>query len=148
MSSGLRTVIGTGINETGVVPKVGYAKGSGGVVPPSHTGMCLGAHSVCHISLLNSRRTRQGMLLMDRLESCSGLFLYSASTLLFGGSRSESGELPEDSSASAAASLCSDRISSLPLFCLAEGARWPLPHTFSTHSPSRLVRRRSFSYCR
>ena len=46
MSSGLRTVVGTSINGTNAVPKVGYPKGSGGVVPPSHAGMCSGARSV------------------------------------------------------------------------------------------------------
>ena len=95
-----------------------------------------------------SMRTRRGMPLTDRLEHRGGLFLDSASILFFGGSRSGSGELPEDNSSSAAASLPSNRIGSLPLFCFAGGVRWPLPRTFSTRSPSRRVHRRSFSYCR
>ena len=39
MSSGPRTAVGTGINETGAVPKAGYSKGSGGAASPSHAGM-------------------------------------------------------------------------------------------------------------
>ena len=39
-------MVGTGINETGVVPKAGYPKGSGGAAPPSHAGMGSGACSV------------------------------------------------------------------------------------------------------
>ena len=58
------------------------------------------------------------MPLTDRLERRGGLFIDSASTLFFGGIGFGSGELPEDNSSSAAASLSSDWISSLPLFCL------------------------------
>ena len=137
-----------GINGTGAVPKVRYPNESGGAAPPSHVGMFLGARSVCRLSLLNSLRTRRGMPLTDRLERREGLFLDSASTLFFRGSGFRSGELPEDNSSSATASLSSDRIGSLPLFCLTGGAGWPLPRTFSTCSPSRQVRKRSFSYCR
>ena len=57
MSSGPQTTVGTGINGTGVVPKVGYPKGSGGATPPSHAGMCSGARSVWRRSLLNSPHT-------------------------------------------------------------------------------------------
>ena len=85
---------------------------------------------------------------MDRLESHGGLFLDLASTLFFGGSASGNGELLEDNSPSAAASLFSNHIGSLPFFCLTEGAGWLLPRTFSAHSPSRRVRKWSFSYCR
>ena len=47
-----------GINGTGAIPKAGYLKGSGGVAPLSQACMFLGAHSICHLSLLNSLRTR------------------------------------------------------------------------------------------
>ena len=67
MSSGPWTAVDTGINGTGALPKVGYLKGSGGVTPPNDAGMCSGAHSKCLLSLLNSRRTRRGMPLTDRL---------------------------------------------------------------------------------
>ena len=77
------------------------------------------------------------MSLTDRLERRGGLFFDSVSTLFFGGSASGSGELPEDNSSSATASLSSDRIGSLPLFCLTRGAGWPLPRTFLARSPSR-----------
>ena len=130
MSSGLRTTVGTGINGTGAVPKAGYSKGSGGAAPPSHAGMCLRAHFVCRLSLLNSSSTQRGMPLTDLLERRGGLFLDSNSTLFFGGSGSGSGELPEDSSSSVAASPSSDRIGSLPLFCLVGGGGWPDPRTF------------------
>ena len=46
MSSGPRIAVGMSINEMGVVPKVGYPKGSGGVVPPNHAGMCSGVRSI------------------------------------------------------------------------------------------------------
>ena len=146
MSLGPWTAVGTGINRMDAVPMAGFPKGSGGAL--SHAGMCLGARSVCCLSLLNSCCTLRGMPLTDRLEHRGGFFLYSASTLFFGGSGSESGELPKDSLSSAAASLSSNRIGSLPLFCLTRGIRWPLPRTFSAHSPSRRVRRQSFSCCR
>ena len=57
--------------------------------------------------------------------------------IILRGSASGSGELPEDNSSSAAASLSYDRIGSLPLFCLSGGAGWPLPRTFSALSPPR-----------
>ena len=148
MSSGPRTAVDTGINGTGALPKVGYLKGSGGVTPPNDTGMCSRTRSKCLLSLLNSRRTRRGMPLTDRLERRGGLFLDSDSTLFFEGSGSGSRELPKDSSSSAAVSLSSDQIGSLPLFYLAGGGGWPLPRTFSVHSPSRRVRSRSFSCCK
>ena len=109
MSSGPQTTVGTGINGTGVVPNVGYPKGSGGGAPSSHAGMFSGARSVCHLSLLNFFRTRRGMPLTDRLERRGGLFLNSASTLFFGSSGSGNGELPKDNSSSAATLLSSDR---------------------------------------
>ena len=148
MSSGHRTAVGTCINGTGAAPKARYPSGSGGASPPSHAGMFSRARSDCHLSLLNSLRTRRGMLLTYWLERRRGLFLDSASTLFFGGSGSGSGELSEDNSSSVAASLSSNRIDSLPLFCLTGGAVWPLPRTFSTSSPSRQVRKRSFFCCR
>ena len=40
MSSSLRIAVGKGINGTDAVPKAGYPKGSGGVAPPNHAGMC------------------------------------------------------------------------------------------------------------
>ena len=145
MSSSPRTTVGMGINETGTFPKAGYLKGSGDASPPSHAGMCSGAHSVYRLSLLNSLCNRRGMPLTDRLERRGGLFLDSASTLFFGGSGSKSWELSKDNSSSAAASLSFDRIGSLPLFCLAGDAMWLLPLTFLTRSPSRRERRRPFS---
>ena len=137
MSSCPWIAVGTGINGTGVVPKAGYPKGSGGAAPLSHTSVRSRVRSACRLSLLNSHRTQRGMPLTDRLERHEGLFLDSASTLLFGGSGFGSGELLEDSSSSAVASLSFDRIGSLPLFCLAGGGGWSLPRTFSTRSPSR-----------
>ena len=137
MSSGPRIAVGTGINGMGVILKAGYPKGSGGAAPLSHAGMCSRERSVYRLSLLNSRRTRRGMPLTDQLEHRGGLFIDSNSTLCFGDSGSGSRELLEDSSSSAAALLSFDRISSLPLFCLAGGGGWPLPHKFSARSPSR-----------
>ena len=110
--------------------------------------MFSGVHAVCRFSLLNSLYTRRGMPLTDRLERHEGLFLHLASTLFFRGGRSKSEKLSEDNSSSAAASLSSARIGSLPLFCLTRGARWLLPRAFLIRSPSRRVRKRSFSYCR
>ena len=107
--------------------------------------MFSGVHSYCRLSILNSLRTRRGMLLADRLEHRGGPFLDSASTFFFGGSRSKSGELLEDNSSSAATLLSSGWIGFSPLFCLTGGAGWPLFCTSSTRSPSRRVRRRSFS---
>ena len=148
MFSGPRTTVGTGIYGTGTAPKVGYPNGSGDAAPPSHAGMFSGARSDDLLSLLNSIRTRRGMLLMDQLEHRRGLFLDSASTLFFGGGRFGSGELSKDNSSFVAASLSSGRIGSLPLFCLIGGAGWLLPRAFSIRSPSRRVRRRSFSCLR
>ena len=116
MSSGPRTEVGAGIYRTGAAPKVGYPNGSDGAAPPSQAGMFSGSHSDCRLSLLNSLRTRRGMPLMDRLERRGCVFLDSASTLFFGGVRSESRELLEANSSSVAASLPSSRIGSLPLF--------------------------------
>ena len=148
MSFGPRTVVGAGMYGAGVAPKVGYTNGSDGVAPICHVGIFSGACSDCCLSLLNSLHTRRGMPLTDWLEWHGGLFLDSASTLFFGGGRSGSGELPEDNSLSATASLSSGRIGSLPLFCLTGGIRWLLPHAFSTRSSSRRAHRRSFSCCR
>ena len=144
MSSGPRTVVGIGIYGTGAAPKAGYPNRSDGAAPPSHASMFSRAHFDCHLSL----HTRQGMPLADRLERHGGLFLDSASTLFFGGGRSGSGELSEDNSSSAAASLSSDRIGSLPSFCLTGGAGWLLPYAFSIRSPSRRACRQSFSCCK
>ena len=65
MSSGPKTTVGTGINGTGATSKAGYPNGGGGAAPPSHTGMFSGARSDCHLSLLNSLRTRRGMPLTN-----------------------------------------------------------------------------------
>ena len=77
-----------------------------------------------------------------------GLFLDSASTLFFKGGKSGSGEQPEDNSSFAAASLSSDRMGSLPLFYLTEGAGRLLSRAFSPRSSSKQARNRSFSYFR
>ena len=71
------------------------------------------------------------MSLTELLERREGLFVDSASTLLFGGERLGSGELPEDNSSSTAESLSTGRIGSLPLFSLTGGAGWLLTHVFS-----------------
>ena len=71
------------------------------------------------------------MPLTELLERHRGLFLDSASMLFFGGERSGSGELQEDNSLSAIASLSPGRMGSLPLFCLTGGAGWLLPRAFS-----------------
>ena len=122
MSSGPRTAVGTRIYGAGAAPKVGCPNGSDCAEPPGHAGMHSGVCSDYHFSLLNSLSTRRGMPLMDQLEQHRGLFLDSASTLFFGGERSGSGELQEDSSSPVAASMSSRRIGSLPLFCLNKGA--------------------------
>ena len=70
------------------------------------------------------------MPLIERLEWRGGLFLDSASTMFFGGERSSNGELPEDNSSSAAASLSPGKMGSLPLLCLIGGAGWLLPRLF------------------
>ena len=114
-----------------VTPKVGYMNGSDGSMPLCRVSKFSGAYSNCHRSLLLSLRTRQCTPLMERLEWRRGLFRDSASTLFFGGDRLGSGELPEDNSSSAAASLSPERIGSLPLLCLLGGAGWMLPRTFS-----------------
>ena len=107
MSSGSRTAKGSGIHGASAAPKVGYPNGSDGTAPPSHTGMFSGAHFDCHLSLLNSIRTRWGIPLTDRLERRGGLFLNYTSTLFFGGVRSGSEYLTEDNLLSDAASLSS-----------------------------------------
>ena len=131
MSFGPRIVVGAGIYGAGVAPRMGYTNGSDGAMPLCHVGIFSGAYFDCRLYLLNSLLTRRGMLLMDRLERRGGLFLDLVSTLFFRGGRSGSGELPKDNSLSTAASLSSDPIGSLPLFCLTRGARWLLPRAFS-----------------
>ena len=121
MSSGPLTAIGASIYGTGVAPNVGYPNGSYGAAPLSHAGMFSRARSNCCLSLLNSLYTLRGMPMTDRLERRGGLFLDSASTLFFGGVRSGSEEMPKDNLSSGAASQSSDRIDSLPLFCLTGG---------------------------
>ena len=148
MSSGPQIVVGAGMYGAGAAPKVGYTNGSDGATPLCHASIFSGACSNYHFSLLNSLRTQRGMPLTERLERHGALFLDSISMLFFGGGRSGSGELPEDNSSSAAASLSSGRIGSLPLFCLTRGAGWLLPHAFSPRSSSRRAHRRSFSCCR
>ena len=114
---------------------------------PVPLGTFSGACSNCRCSLLISLRTRQCMPLTEQLERRGGLFLDSASTLFFGGERSGSGELPEDNSLSAVASLSPGKMGSLPLFCLTGGAGWLLSRAFSPRSSSKRARRQSFSYC-
>ena len=118
MSLGPRTVVDISICGAGVAPKVGYMNGSGGTAPLCHVGTFSGACSDCLRSLLISLHTRRCMPLTKRLEWRGGLFLDSTSTLFFMGERSGSGELPEDNSSSAAASLSPGRRGSLPLFYL------------------------------
>ena len=129
----------------GAAPKVGYMNGSDGATPLCHAGTFLGACSDCRCSPLNSLRTQRCMPLMERLEWRRGLFLDSTSTLFFRGGKSESGELPEDNSSSAAASLSPSKMGSLPLLCLIGGVRWLLPRAFSPRSSSKRACRRSFS---
>ena len=105
----------------GATPKVGYMNENDGATPLCHVGIFSGACSDCRRSLLISLRTRRGMPLIEWLEWRGGLFLDLASMLLFGGGSSENGELPEDNSSSAAASLSLGRTSSLPLSCLIGG---------------------------
>ena len=121
----------------GAAPKVGYMNGSDGVKPLCHVSTFSGACSDYRRSLLISLRTRRCMPLTKRLERRGGLFLDSASMLFFGGNISGSGELPEDNSSSAATSLSPDRMGSLPLFYLTEGAGWLLPRAFSPRSSSK-----------
>ena len=145
MSSSPQTVVDVAMCGAGAAPKVGYTNGNDGVTPLCHVGMFSGACSDCHRSLLVSLRTRWGMPLTERLERRGGLFFYSASTLFFGGGKSGSGELAEDNSSSATASLSTGKIGSLPLFYLTGGAGWLLPRAFSPRSSSKRARRRSFS---
>ena len=112
--------ISDGVCRAGAAPKVGYMSGSDGATPLCHVGTFSGAFFYYRRSLLISLRTRRCMPLTERLERCGGLFLDSASTLFFGGDISESGELPEVNSLSAAASLSPDKMGSLSLFCLLE----------------------------
>ena len=134
--------------RAGVASKVGYMNTNDGVMPLCHVGIFSGACSNCHRSLLISLCTRRGMPLTERLERRGGLFLNSAFTLYFGDGRSGSRELPKNNSSSSATSLSPGRTSSLPLFCLIEGAGWLLPHSFSPRSSSKRARRQSFSYRR
>ena len=144
MTSGPRTVVDVGMCRASAALKVGYMNGSDGVAPQCHVGTFSGACSYCRCSL----HTRRCMPLMELLEWCGGLFLNSASTLFFGGDRLGSGELPEDNSSSAIASLSLGRMGSLPLFCLVGGAGWLLPRAFSPLSFSKRACMRSLSYCR
>ena len=105
MSLGLQTVIDVSMCGASAAPKVGYMNGSGGATPPCHVGTFSGACSDFHRSLLISLRTQRCMPLTERLEWRGGLFLYSASTLFFGGDRLGSGELPENNSSSVVTSL-------------------------------------------
>ena len=132
MSSSPRTVVDVSMCRAGAAPKVGHTKnGSGGATPPCHVGIFSGTCSDCRRSLLISLRTRRCMPLTERLERNGGLFLDSASTLLFGGEGSGNGQLLEDNSSSSIASLLPGRMGSFPLFCLSGGARRLLPHAFS-----------------
>ena len=105
MSSGPLIVVDVSMCGAGVASKVGYMNRSGSATPLCHVGTFSGACSDCRHFLLISLRTRRCMPLTKRLERRGGLFLDSASTLFFGGERSGSGELLEDNSSSAAASL-------------------------------------------
>ena len=148
MSSSAQTVVDVSMCREGATPNVGYMNGSGGAMPLCHVGTFSGAFSNRRCSLLISFRTRQCMLLTERVERREGLFLDSASTLFFGGERSSSGELPKDNSSFVVASLSPSRMGSLPLFCLTEGAGWLLPRAFSPRSSSKRACRRSFSCCK
>ena len=148
MSSGPRTMVKAGICGAGAAPKVGYMNGSDGAMPLSRVGTFSRACSDCHCSLLPSLRTWQCMPLTERLERRGGLFLDSASTLFFGSGRSGSGELPEDNSSFAAASLWPGRMGSLPLFRLTRVARWLLPRALSPRFSSKRSCRQSFFGCR
>ena len=148
MSSSPRTMVDVGMCGAGVAPKVGYMNGSDGATTLCHVGTYSGAYFDCCHSLLISLHTRRCMPLTERLERCRGLFLDSTSTLFFRGDRSGRGELSEDNSSSAAASLSPRRMGSLLLLCFTEGGGWLLPRAFSPRSSSKRVRRRSFSCCR
>ena len=147
MSSSPWTVVDVGMCGASATPKVGYMNGSDGVAPLCHVDTFSGAFSDCRRSLLISLRTRRCMPLTELLKRRGGLFLNSASTLFFRGDKSGSGELPEDNSSSAAASLSPGRMGSLPLFCLTGGAGWLLPCVFSPRSSSKRARRQSLSCC-
>ena len=131
MSSGSRIVVDVSMCGAGASLKVGYMNESGGATPLCHVGTFSGVCSDCHCFLLISLRTRRCMLLTEWLEWRGGLFFDLASTLFFGGERSRKGELPEDNSSSAVASLSPSRMGSLPIFCLTGGAGWLLPRAFS-----------------
>ena len=148
MSLGSRIVVDVSMCGAGAAPKVGYMNGSGGATPLCHVGTFSGACSNCRRSLLTSLHARLCMPLTERLERCGGLFLDSASTSFFGGERSGSGELPQDNSSFATASLSPGRMGSLPLFYLTGGAGRLLPREFSPRSTSKRARRQSFSCCR
>ena len=117
-------------------------------MPPSWTGIYSRASSKWCLSLLASLRTRRLVPLTDRLDRHMGLFLDSASALFWGGERSRSGELLEDSSSSIGGSLSPMRMGSLPLFSRVRGAGWIDPREFLSRLVSRRARRRSFSYCK
>ena len=68
MSIGPRTVLGTDTYGASTAPTVGCTNGSDSATPLYHMGTFSGACSDCHLSLLNSLRTRRGVPLMDRLE--------------------------------------------------------------------------------
>ena len=118
MYLGPRIVVGVSMCRAGAAPKVGYMNGSGRATPLFNVGTFSRAFSDCRRSLLISLHTRRCMPLTERLKRRGGLFLDSTSTLLFEGERSCSGELPEDNSSSAVASLWPGRMVSLPLFYL------------------------------
>ena len=131
MSSGPWTVVDVSISGAGAAPKVGYMNRSDGATPLCHVGTFSRAYSDCFHFLLISLCARQCMLLTKRLKRCGCLFLDLASTLFFRGEISGSGELLEDNSSSATASLSPVRMGSLPLFYLIGGAGWVLPCAFS-----------------
>ena len=137
MSSGPRTVVDVSMCGAGATPKVGYMNRSGGAKALCHVGTFSGACFNCRRSLMNYLRTRRCMPLTERLERRGGLFLDSASTLFFGGERFGSGELPEDNSSFAIASLSPGRMGSLPLFYLTGGVGWLLSRAFSPRSSSK-----------
>ena len=137
MSSGPWTTVYVSMCGASAAPKVGYMNVSDGAAPLCHVGTFSGAYSDCRRSLLISLRPRRCMPLTERLERRRGLFLDSAFTLFFGGEISGSGELPEDNSSFAAASLSLGRMGSLPLFCLTGGAGWMVPRAFSPRSSSK-----------
>ena len=135
MSSGPRTVTDASMYETGAASKAGYTnRNDGATLLCGHIfrGLFRLSPLSTDFSSYSTRHAIDGTTGMAR-----GLFLDLAYRLFFGGGRSGRGELPEDNSLSAAASLSSGRIGSLPLFCLTGGAGWLLPRAFSTRSSSR-----------